>query len=117
MSSTSSTVGCAGAGAAGDSTRADVQLLAVLGHFHPHARARADLVGGHQGGQRLGEVRWMVRFNSRAPYSALVPFLQQELARFERHFQGEGAVAEPRVDVVLQVGDLLDRGWRRAIPA
>ena len=49
----------------------------------------------------------MVRFNSRAPYSELVPFSSRNWRASERHFEGERAVAQPRVDVVLQVGDLL----------
>ena len=57
----------------------------------------------------------MVRFNSRAPYSALVPFFEQKLARFERHFERERAVAQPRVDVVLQIGDLLVENRRQRL--
>ena len=49
----------------------------------------------------------MVRFSSRAPYSALVPFCEQELAALEGHIQREAAIAEPRVDVVLQIDDVL----------
>lgn len=33
--------------------------------------------------------------------------LEQELARFQRNFERERAFPESRVDVVLQVGDLL----------
>ena len=94
-----------------------MQLLAVVGHFHPHARAGTDLVGGHQGGQRLREVAvdGAVQF-ARAVLRAGA-FLQQELARFERHFQGERAVAQPRVDVVLQIGDLLVEDGGKRLPA
>ena len=56
----------------------------------------------------------MVRFSSRAPYSALVPFFSRNWRDLERHVEREAAVAEPRVDVVLQVHDVLvqNRGQR-----
>ena len=102
----------AGAGASAVSCARMFSLSPSSLDFHPHARAGADLVGGHHGGQRLRQVAVDRAIQlARAVFRAGA-LSQQELARFEGHVERERAIAEPRIDVVLQVGDLLVQDGR-----
>ena len=48
---------------------------------------------------------------ARAIFRTGAPF-DQPLARFERHFNGEAACAQPRIHVVLKIGDFVIRYGR-----
>ena len=115
LSSTSSTVGLGGGTPPGCVSHADVQLVPGFGDLHAHARSRVHLVGGHQRSQRLSQIAMDGAVQlARAVFRAGA-LLEQELARLERHFQGERTLAQPRVDVVLQVGDLLVEDGRERL--
>jgi hypothetical protein len=82
--------------------------------FDADPRAGFDLAGCHLGGQRLGQMPVDGALQLARAVLGAGSLAQQELPALERHLDVEVAVAQARVDVPLQFGDLLveDGGQR-----
>src|ERR1017187_699714 len=94
--------------------RADGKLFGRVGYVHAHLGPGAHLVGGNHGRQRLGEEAVNGAIQLARAVLRTGAFFEQELARLGRNFESERSVSQARIDMALQVGDLVfqDRGER-----